>query len=108
MKKPFAVTLTALSLALFTANCDILDPPRWGAMEVTVTDQDRQPVAGATVARWDADQVRREGATNADGVWVDPNVRKGHYRIETAGAAPVTCHVKGRETAQCRLVVEGG
>ena len=77
-------------------------------MEVLVTDQDNQPVAGAAVARWDANQVKREGETDANGVWTDPNVRRGDYRIETAGAAPATCHVKGRETAQCRLVVEGG
>ncbi len=106
MKKPFAVTLTVLALALFTANCDILDPPRWGAMEVTVADQDSQPVAGAAVARWDANQVKRGGETNAQGVWSDPNVRKGHYRVEAAGATPETCYVKGGETAQCRLVVE--
>ena len=106
--RKFAVIPTALVLALFTANCDILDPPRWGAMEVLVTDQDSQPVAGAVVARWDANQVKREGETGADGVAFFPNVRRGDYRVETAGAAPATCHVKGRETAQCRLVVEGG
>ena len=73
---------------------------------VLVTDHDLQPLAGIAVARWDADQVKREGVTDADGVWTDPNVRKGNYRVEAAGATPATCRVKAPERAQCALVVD--
>ncbi|MCY4400328.1 MAG: carboxypeptidase-like regulatory domain-containing protein [Gemmatimonadetes bacterium] len=121
MKKKFAVTLTVLGLvALVSANCEILDPPQWGAMEVLVTDEHDEPLADVAVARWDADQRRRSGKTDKNGVWVDRNVRKGNYRIEAVGryteddqlepvsARPSACSVKAREKAQCRLIVEGG
>ena len=102
--KKFAITL--ISLALLTAGCDVLDPPRWGSMTVLVTDEANQPVAGVTVSIWDADQIKREGETNDAGIWSEPNLRKGHYRVEAEGSTE-TCRVKARETNQCRLVVEG-
>ena len=101
--KKFAVALTVLGLTLFAA-CDVLDPPRWGAMEVTVTNADGAPMADVSVAIWDTDQVRRGGETDAAGVWVQQDLRKGNYRVE-AGAESKTCHVKAAEMQECILVV---
>ena len=102
--KKFAVALTVLGLTLFAA-CDVLDPPRWGAMEVTVTNADGAPVAKMAVAIWDTDQVRRGGETNDRGIWIQQDLRKGNYRVE-AGAESKTCHVKAAELQECKLVVQ--
>lgn len=106
--KTLGRTLTLLALALPVAGCEILEPDsNWGAMQVTVTDQDGAPVAGVEVARWDANQVRRSGMTDSNGVWTDSNVRKGNYRIVAEGTEG-HCYVKPSEVAQCDLVVERG
>lgn len=103
--KKFAITLTVL--ALLTAACDVLDPPRWGSMTVLVTDEADQPVAGVAVTIWDSEQIKRGGETNDAGIWREPNLRKGHYRVEAEGANDETCRVEARETNRCRLIVKG-
>ena len=101
--KKFAITLTALGLTLL-ATCDVLDPARWGAMKVLVTNAEGAPMADVSVAIWDTDQVRRGGETNDRGIWIQQDLRKGNYRVE-AGAVSKTCHVKAAELQECILVV---
>ena len=81
-------------------------------MEVLVTDVDSQPVADVAVGIWGVNQVRHtcqgnRGRTNAAGICVQSNLRKGNYRVEAVGVEGVTCRVKPRELNQCTLIVEG-
>ena len=84
MEKSAAI-VTVLGLILFTAGCDILDPSLYCAMEALVTDTDGQPVAKVAVVISDADQVNRNGETNAAVRWVRQDLRKGHYSGEADG-----------------------
>lgn len=106
--KKLARPLALFLLTLPIAGCQIIEPEsNWGAMQVTVTDQDGAPVANVPVARWDANQVMRTGTTGSDGIWTDSNVRKGNYRIVSEGVEG-HCYVKPSELARCALVVGDG
>ena len=98
--------LTATILCLTTIACGLVPPPEMsGTLEVVVTDQDEQPVAGAAVAVWYSDGRKRTGTTGSDGTYVQQHLVRGSYRVEVAGQSE-SCYVEEREKTRCPFVID--
>ena len=98
--------LTTTILCLTTLACGLVPPAEMsGTLEVVVTDQADEPVAGVAVAVWFSDGRKRSGNTGSDGTYVQQHLVRGSYRVEVGGQSE-SCYVQEREVTRCPFVVD--